>query len=112
MRGEHWNHAEGSPDFRNALAERAFADDAEAGGRKVAYGMVEETELTGLLPIASEDVAAVGKDVSAQRQDQRERVLRDSVRRITADICDGDPMLLTVALVNAIGACRCHRDET
>ena len=52
MIGEQHAHAEGAPDRRGALADGAFADDAERRAVQIADVVREEAELLGLVPDA------------------------------------------------------------
>ena len=95
----------------DALAEHALADDAEPRAAQVADRMVEEAELPRLLPAPGQHRLAIGHDVAAQREDQRERVLGHRVDRIAADVADRDAARGAGRLVDAVGAGRRHRDE-
>src|SRR4051812_33730813 len=101
------HHAEGSAEFGHALPEYPFADDPEPRSGEVPDGMVEEAELAGLLPFAPQHVLAKRNDAAPKREDEREGVLRDGVRRVVPDVRDSDPGRIRRALINTVGSgCR------
>ncbi len=78
---------------------------------QVADRIVVEAELRRLLPAAVHHRLAIADDVAAQRQDQREGVLRDSRRRIAADVRDDDAALAAGRDVEGVEARRRDADH-
>jgi hypothetical protein len=66
VRGEQDAHAQGLADLGDALAERAFAENAERRAGQIVDRVGEEAELRGLLPAAVDDVLPVTDNAAAK----------------------------------------------
>jgi hypothetical protein len=99
------------PEDGHGLADRALAHDAQHGAVQVVDGMVEEAELLGALPAAGQHVLAVGHEVAAQGQHQREHVLGHGVHGVVTDVGHGDAAHPAGGHVDAVVAGGGHGDH-
>jgi hypothetical protein len=63
------------------------------------------------LPLPGQHILVIAENVSLQRQDQGEGVLRHGALGVAADVGDGDAVLAAVFLVDHVGAGGRHRDQ-
>ena len=73
--------------------------------------MIEETELIAFLPAPGAHIVAIGHEIAAQREGEREDMLWNRVEGIVADIRDRYAMRLAIGLVDDIGAGGRDRDQ-
>ena len=104
-------HAEGAPQLRHGLAQRAVAEQTQAAAGQVADRVAEQAEALGGLPQARFHVGPVGDQLAAQGQHQGQRMLRHGGARIVADIRHHDAPLAAGGQVEDIRAGGGHGDH-
>jgi hypothetical protein len=104
-------HAEALAEPGHRLADGALADDAERGAGEVTDRVREKAELPGLPPVAVDHVLPVADNATAQRQDESEGVLGNSVDGVAPHVGDDDAALATGCHVNHVVAGGRHGDH-
>jgi hypothetical protein len=69
-------HAHRPADPGHALAEHAFADDAEGAAGELVDGIVKEAEVPALLPTPASGGLGAGEQIAARGEDQGEGAKR------------------------------------
>ena len=89
------------------LAKLTETDNPEGRASDIADRMRKEAELAGALPRTVAHVLAISNQVSSQRKDQREDMLRNSIERVMTNIDHGNSILPTIQPIDDVGAsCR------
>jgi hypothetical protein len=73
--------------------------------------LCEEAELLLLLPAPLDHLLPIADEPAAERQDQREGVLRDRVNRVASDVRDDDPALFARLDIERVVAGRWNADH-
>ena len=87
---------------RGGLTQHPLTNDPERCAEKVADRVIEKAELVGPLPAAVLNVSAIGEQVTPQRGDQREGMLRHRMHGVVADIGDCDVVCVAVGDVDDV----------
>src|ERR1700730_6957027 len=111
MIGKQHAHSEGTRDRGRRLAERPLADDSHRRVREITNWVIEKAKLIDALPASVFDVAPVREQIAAQREYEREDVLGPSLRRVIADVANGDAVAPAIIDVHHIVAGGRHRNK-
>ncbi len=73
--------------------------------------MIEKAERVDHLPAATLHIRAIGDQIAAEREDQREHMLWNGIEGVVADVADRYPPRLASRLIDDVGSGRRHGYE-